>query len=110
MYSYLVILATLFLLVATNPPRQSGVNEGASTSTGITAFQRYEIGSYAESMVRLMFAEDIEGGDLRDMFNNRYHELEAFYNEVVSIITMVENGAHNITDAGIRIRRLKLLK
>lgn len=71
-------------------------------------YERYEIVSYAESVARLMLAEDIGGTDLGDMVNNRYCELEAFYNEVFSILTVVENGAQAVSDVFRRKERLKI--
>lgn len=54
--------------------------------------ERCELDEYAESIVSLTFAEDIEGGELRDMIDNRYHELEAYVNFLESFYNYASYG------------------
>lgn len=44
-----------------------------------------------------MTSEDARGGNLTDMMNNRFDEMEAFYNVLDSIINTVQHGASSVS-------------
>lgn len=84
------------------------INEGASTSTELSECERCEIFGYAESMVRLMLAEDVSAGNLTDVMNNHFDELIAFHDEIFSTLVIAEHGARIDSDVTRRNKRLEL--
>lgn len=54
----------------------------------------------------MLLAEDIGGSDLTEM-NNRFHELEAFHDQVHSYNLLAEYGAQDISDMSRRMRRIR---
>lgn len=81
------------------------INEGASTSRELTNYEECEIENYAASLGRLMMAEDIDGGNLVDMMYNRFHELQAFHDQVYSYYVLAEFGAQWVNDTNLRRKR-----
>lgn len=81
------------------------INEGASTSEDLSAYEECEIHNYAEAMGRLILAEDVNGGSLTDMMNNRFHELQAFHDQIYSYYALAEFGAQQINDQDVRLQR-----
>lgn len=73
------------------------INEGASTSRdgGLSECEKCKISSYAETIVRLMLAEDRDGGDLTDLVNNHFDALQAFHDEVFSYFYLAEHGTRD---------------
>lgn len=107
-----VILCTLFIIEIFQISKQQNdnerINEGASTSTQqLNQCEKCELHNYAERIVHLMTAEDIEGGDLTDMINNRFNELEAFHDEIFSYFLLAHYGANPFLDQARRNRRLE---
>lgn len=80
------------------PNNNQRINEGASTLRDSTEVEKCEIQSYAEDAGRLLLAEDIEGENLADMMNNRFHELQAFHDQIYSYYVLAEYGAQGITN------------
>lgn len=86
------------------------INEGASTSReDLSDCEKCEISGYAERMVRLMMADDRDGGDLTYLMNNDFDALQAFHDEIFANILLAEYGAKAYSDAFRRARRLDLL-
>lgn len=83
------------------------INDGASTSQELTPYEQCELWSYVDNIVRLITAEDIEASNLTDLMNNRFHELEAFHEEVFSNLLLAEYGAQFIFDAERRTERIE---
>lgn len=84
------------------------INEGAGTSSDLTQCERCEVFGYAETMVRLMLAEDRNGGTLTDMMNNHFDELSAFHDEIFSTLVLAEHGARIDSDITRCKKRRKL--
>lgn len=83
------------------------INDGASTSHELNVHEECELWSYVDSIVRLMTAEDADGGNLTDIVNNRFYELEAFHTEIFSNLNLAEFGAQFISDADRRSERVE---
>lgn len=89
------------------------INDGASTSNQasdreLDSCVHCDLQNYASRLILLMTSEDIRGENLTDMMVTRYHELEAFYYEVNTIILNVENGNGELSvTAANRIKRLE---
>lgn len=85
-----------------------GINLGASTS-GHHDDVHCEMQEYASRLVLLMTAQDARADNLTNMFNHRFDELEAFHDEVYTIISSVEFGSRagsEVSEAE-RIERLE---
>lgn len=67
------------------------INEGASTSSS-NADEHCELQDYASRIILLMTAQDVSVDNLTYMMDIRYPELEAFHDEIISIISRVEFG------------------
>lgn len=97
---HLIFLLTISIsLVNPNPVNNYKVNEGASTSSApqegeLTKEEKCELDGYAKNIVFLTFANDIHGGDLRDMVDNRYDELEAYVDFMESYYYFANYGAN----------------
>lgn len=102
---YLVI-AFIMLIGSSVQQINYQINRGASTSRGEPRLEECELNNIAQRLVQLLLAEDIEGTDLVSMARHRFHELEAFYNEVMSSLLLAERGAQFITDFSRRTERL----
>lgn len=100
-----LLLVSLEISYADDEDEES-INDGASTSQEFSIHEQCEILSYVDSIVRLMIAEDIEGGNLTDLMRNRFHELEAFHNEIFSYFTLAEYGAQAISNDERRSERI----
>lgn len=75
------------------------INEGASTSQELTSCEICELENYADCYANYAM-------NLSFMLNNRFHELEAFHNEVFSYIFLAENGLRFSSDKAHRVKRL----
>lgn len=94
----LVLISFGTTVLSPDPMNNEGINEGASTSRELTRAEICEIENYAIDTIRLLLAEDIEGRNLTDMLNNRFHELAAFHDQIRSYYSLAEFGAQRITD------------
>lgn len=94
----LVLISPESVVPQTPPNNNQRVNEGASTSTELTEFEKCEIRNYVHDVVRLFIAEDVGGQNLTDMVNNRFHELQAFHDEIHSYYVLAEYGAQRINN------------
>lgn len=102
--SFVVLITTFYGKI-----RADTVNDGASTSTQqLDNCQRCEILTYAERMVRLMLAEDIAGGEIENLVQNRFNELEAFHDEIYSLIGLAEYGVQSLSSTSAAERRVRL--
>lgn len=103
---FVFIVVTSFQL-----SKQNGrINYGASTSSGQTrelSFEECEIIGYADRIINLLFSEDANGADLREMMENHRQELRAFRDEIFSYITVTRFGAQYIADATRQRNRLR---
>lgn len=104
--TYLILLTIFFKNSNQIDENRERINDGASASQELTVYEQCELDSYAESIVRLMIAEDIEGGNLTDFMNSRFHELEAFNNEVFTNLMLAEYGAQAISDENRNLERV----
>lgn len=109
----LTSLILTFVKISYQQDDYESMDEGASSSSssssadGLTGQEKCEIWGYAESLVRLMMAEDRDGGDLNDLMNNDFEALRAFHDEIVSYFLLAERGPHGITDRFHREERLE---
>lgn len=65
-----------------------------------------ELGSYAARLVNLLLSEDTSGVDLEQMMVDRFDEMVAFHDEVISYFELAKFGAQRITDPVRWNRRL----
>lgn len=85
----LMLSALIDISIAVNEYR---INEGASTSGEPTACEKCEIESYAANIALLITATDFQVDNLTDQMNNRFHELEAFHDEIMNNIILAEQS------------------
>lgn len=108
MKKIMLVLIVLISFGRTVPPdNNERINKGASTSKELTEAEKCEIENYAEDAARLLVAEDIRGSNLTDMMNNRFHELEAFHDQIYSYSVLAEYGPQALIDMFRRMKRLR---
>lgn len=92
----MILILKLFgntLSLDNNNNNDERINEGASTSTQL---EECEIVSYVDDVVRLMLAEDVTGGNLTELMNSRFHELQAFYDRISINYILAEHGVQRV--------------
>lgn len=100
-------IINLFILNTLSQNDDEEINEGASTSRVLTVHEVCEIESYGVDTARLLLAEDIGGGNLTEIMNNRFHELQAFHDQVHSYYVLAEYGPRIENDENFRNKRLE---
>lgn len=108
-----VLFIFLFLIIIQTSvgmdENRERINYGASTSRDPTNYEECELQSYAESIIRLMIAEDIDDGNLTDIMHNRFHELQAFNQDIFSYLMLAEFGGQHINDERRNLERVVLV-